>query len=129
MRFKYICALCIICFSTAAHGKLSHEEAQKECRALQANPPTSPTLIRSAPPAFPLSALKAHQEGWVLVSFTLNEKGKVKHPTLVDHGGDKAFIKPALKAMKKFRYEPIVKDGQAVSVSGMKYCFTFAISE
>lgn len=65
-------------------------------------------------PTYPIEAATRYQEGWVLLNFAVNEKGKVKDVVVVDSSGNRYFEKSARKTVKKWRYEPAQKNGEPV---------------
>ncbi|MDT0596018.1 energy transducer TonB [Glaciecola petra] len=68
--------------------------------------------IKRAQPKYPTSAAKSGAEGWVQMSFVIDEAGKVQDPEVQDFGGDRAFKAAALRAIKQWEYSPAIKDGK-----------------
>jgi protein TonB len=56
---------------------------------------------------------KAKIEGSVTLVFVLNEEGRVEDAR-VENSSRPEFEKPALDAIRKWRFRPGMKDGQAV---------------
>ena len=56
---------------------------------------------------------KAKIEGVVTLVFVLNEDGRVEEPR-VETSSRPEFEKPALEAIRKWRFKPGVKDGRPV---------------
>ena len=65
-------------------------------------------------PKYPIRAAKQGQDGWVQLSYVIDEQGKVKDIVSLNNGGNKAFIKAAIRAVKKWKFEPAMKDGKAI---------------
>jgi len=80
-------------------------------------------------PVYPKSALRQRKEGYVIVEFTVDEKGLVRDPRVVVTEGDKAFEQPSLDVVRTFRYAPRFIDGQPVAVEGVRNKLYFSISK
>lgn len=80
-------------------------------------------------PIYPTSALRQGKEGYVIVEYTVDEKGLVRDPRVVVTEGDKAFEQPALDAVKTFRYAPRFIDGRPVAVEGVQNKLYFSIQK
>ncbi|HEX7858829.1 MAG TPA: TonB family protein [Verrucomicrobiae bacterium] len=72
-----------------------------------------PEPIAQVPPTYPAELRKAKVEGVVTVLFVLNEEGRVESPK-VETSTRPEFEKPALEAIRKWRFRPGEKDGQPV---------------
>jgi protein TonB len=72
-----------------------------------------PEAISQTPPAYPPDLKKARIEGVVTLVFVLGNDGRVEDPR-VENASRPEFEKPALDAIRKWRFRPGVKDGQAV---------------
>jgi periplasmic protein TonB len=72
-----------------------------------------PEPVSQTPPAYPPELKKARIEGVVTLVFVLGEDGRVEDPR-VEHSSRPEFEKPALDAIRKWRFRPGMKDGQAV---------------
>ena len=83
-------------------------------------------LIKVAP-VYPVDAYRAGQEGYVLLEFSVNDKGRVVNPVVVEESPDGVFVDAAIKAALDFRYIPRVVDGTAVSTDGVRNLITFEI--
>ncbi len=71
-----------------------------------------PRVIFQAPPVYP-SGMRS-VEGVVRVLFIVDETGKATSPR-VDKSTHREFEKPALEAVRQWKFEPAVKGGQRVS--------------
>ena len=83
--------------------------------------------IERAHPHYPRSAMRQGSEGWVLLSVVIDENGKPQAPVVLESAGHSSFEKAAVKAVKKFTYEPAVLDGKTIESCDNRYMFTFAI--
>lgn len=72
-----------------------------------------PEAISQTPPTYPAELKKAKIEGTVTLVFVLGEDGRVEDPR-VENSSRPEFEKPALEAIRKWRFRPGMKDGQAV---------------
>ena len=72
-----------------------------------------PEAIAQTPPQYPAELRKAKIEGIVTVAFLLNEEGRVEDPR-VENSTRIEFEKPALEAIKKWKFRPGMKEGKAV---------------
>jgi protein TonB len=72
-------------------------------------------LLKGAPARFPTAALRARQEGWVMVSFTVGADGRTGDVKVMDSQPRRVFDRAAMDAVEKYRFTPAMKDGVAVS--------------
>jgi periplasmic protein TonB len=72
-----------------------------------------PEPITQIPPAYPAELRKAKIEGMVTLVFVLSEDGRVEDAR-VENSSRPEFEKPALDAIRKWRFRPGEKDGQPV---------------
>jgi len=72
-----------------------------------------PEAISQTPPAYPADLRKAKIEGLVMLVFILSEAGRVEDPR-VENSSRPEFEKPALEAIRKWRFRPGMKNGEPV---------------
>lgn len=72
-----------------------------------------PEPVSQVAPTYPAELRKAKVEGVVTLIFVLDETGRVEDPR-VENSSRSEFEKPALEAIRKWRFSPGEKDGQAV---------------
>lgn len=72
-----------------------------------------PEAVSQTPPTYPAELRKAKVEGLVTLVFILGEDGRVEDPR-VENSSRPEFEKPALEAIRKWRFRPGLKDGQPV---------------
>jgi|GEM_PF-1819631 len=63
-------------------------------------------LIKRVSPVFPKRALEREQSGYVVVEFKINTEGEVIDPVIVESEPGRVFDNAAIKAVKKWQYEP-----------------------
>ena len=72
-----------------------------------------PEAVSQVAPTYPAELRKAKVEGVVTMLFVLDETGRVEDPR-VENSSRPEFEKPALDAIRKWRFSPGMKDGQPV---------------
>lgn len=72
-----------------------------------------PEPVSQVPPNYPSELRRARIEGSVTLVFVLSEDGRVEDPR-VENSSRPEFEKPALEAIRKWRFRPGMKDGQPV---------------
>lgn len=74
-----------------------------------------PVPVRTVAPKFPDEMRRQGNSGVVTVSCLIDEKGNVTEPKVVKASND-AFAEPAIEALKKWKFKPAKKDGEAVAI-------------
>ena len=72
-------------------------------------------LVKGSPARYPTAAMRARQEGWVVVSFTVDPDGKTSDVKVVESQPRHVFDRAAIDAVERYRFNPAMKDGAAVS--------------
>jgi protein TonB len=72
-----------------------------------------PEAVSQVAPVYPASLRKARIEGTVTLVFLLNEGGTVEDPR-VENSTHPEFEKPALDAVRRWKFRPGMREGQAV---------------
>ena len=95
-------------------------------------------------PVYPRQALIRGLTGWVLIEFTVTERGTVADPYIVsncavnqpDHEPvecadrpNRIFDTAAIRAALKFKYKPKVINGIATATSGVRNLVTFELED
>ncbi|PCK07537.1 MAG: hypothetical protein COA42_13845 [Alteromonadaceae bacterium] len=75
---------------------------------------------------YPSKAIRKKMSGYCTVQYTVTKEGKTAHHEVIDCSND-VFVKTSIRAAKKFRYEPKVRNGEPVDVPGVRNSFTFDI--
>jgi len=79
-------------------------------------------------PQYPLRASERGIEGWVAVEFTISKLGTVKDPKVIGAEPSSIFDRAALKAIRKWKYNPKIEDGEPVERPGVRVKLTFDLS-
>ena len=69
------------------------------------------TPIVRIEPKYPIQAARDGKEGWVKLSFTINEIGGVEDVKVIEAQPKRIFDKEAKRALRKWKYKPKVVDG------------------
>ncbi|MGZ8937780.1 MAG: energy transducer TonB [Limisphaerales bacterium] len=85
-----------------------------------------PSVISSVSPAYPRELLRGKVEGNVVLVFVVDENGRVEDPR-VENSTHPDFEKPALEAVRRWRFQPGSKEGAAVK-SFMRLPMRFRIN-
>ncbi len=82
-------------------------------------------------PQYPTTAAQNSIEGWVLVSFTVDEAGDVIEDSIdvVDADPPRIFNRSSMRAAARFKFQPRVTDGVGVPVSGVQYLFRYRLRD
>jgi protein TonB len=80
-------------------------------------------------PQYPLRAAERGIEGWVQVEFTISRTGTVKNPFVISAKPQNIFNRAALRAIRKWKYNPRIEDGEPVERPGVKVRLRFALQD
>jgi len=72
-------------------------------------------LLRNVPPRYPTTAVRANQEGWVEVTFTITPDGSVDDVKVVDAEPRHVFDRAATEAVSRWKFQPATQDGTPVA--------------
>ena len=90
---------------------------------LSEDPATQPKLIKQVSPVYPEEAKKEGVTGQVVSKVQVNEQGKVVGVN-VEQSPDERLSRAAVEALRQWEWEPLLKDGKAVSfVTSIKINF------
>lgn len=77
------------------------------------------TPIVRIEPKYPIQAARDGKEGFVILSFTINEIGGVEDVDVIEADPRRVFDKEAKRALRKWKYKPKVVDGKAMRQTGL----------
>jgi protein TonB len=80
-------------------------------------------------PQYPARAAERGIEGWVEVQFTISPAGTVKDAVVINAQPGSIFNNAALRAIRKWKYNPKIEDGEAVERPGVKVRLTFQLQD
>jgi protein TonB len=89
--------------------------AQAPADAAAAGQNSDAVLLKASPARYPTAAMRARQEGWVMVSFTVDADGRTSGVKVVDSQPRHVFDRAAMDAVERYRFTPAMKGGVAVS--------------
>jgi protein TonB len=79
------------------------------------------------PPDYPPQAARDGKEGWVRLSFTINEVGGVEDVEVLDADPKRIFDRNAKRALRKWKYRPQIVDGVAQKQFGLEVQLDFKL--
>ncbi|KQX22711.1 MULTISPECIES: energy transducer TonB [unclassified Sphingomonas] len=103
--------------------------------AVAAPPPAGPVtvgnlderLLEGNPPRYPMESRRKHEQGTVVVRLLISTDGRVSEISIAQSSGFERLDKAALQAIRGWRWQPIVRDGQPVEVRGL-YSMPFTLN-
>ncbi len=78
---------------------------------------------------YPPDMIAQGKEGFVDVSYTVDEQGFAKYPVAIAVDGDQAFVAPALQLVGQYRFAPKFENGKPVATENVKSRITFKLEE
>jgi protein TonB len=85
--------------------------------------------IVRVPPRYPPSAASQGIEGWVKLSFTINELGGVEDVLVLDSEPKRLFDRAAKRALSRWKYQPKLEQGQAIVRTGLSVVLEFNLQQ
>ncbi|EAP92981.1 energy transducer TonB [Vibrio splendidus] len=80
-------------------------------------------------PRYPTKALKRGAEGHVIMSFTIDDTGRPIDIQVTDANPRRMFEREAMRALKKWKYQPKVVDGKAIAQVGQTVKLEFKLAK
>jgi TonB family protein len=71
--------------------------------------------VREVPPVYPRDAERQNISGWVDVEFTIAPDGSTQELVVRNAEPQRMFDQAAIDAVKRWRFEPVLREGTAVS--------------
>ena len=87
------------------------------------------TPIVRIEPKYPVQAARDGKEGWVRLSFTINEVGGVEDVEVLEADPKRIFDREAKRALRKWKYKPKIVDGKPEKQFNMKVQLDFKLDQ
>ena len=87
------------------------------------------TPIVRIEPRYPIQAARDGKEGWVRLSFTINEAGGVEDVEVIDADPKRIFDREAKRALRKWKYKPKIVDGKPEKQFNMQVQLDFKLDQ
>ena len=84
--------------------------------------------ISSPSPEYPRRAIRLGVEGSVRLEFDVDTDGSVLDPYVVESNPSGVFDRAAIKAVRKFLYQPPTYNGTSVKVNNVQIDLTFKLA-
>ena len=83
--------------------------------------------IFQVPPQYPRRAAERGREGCVVLKYVVTEVGSVRDPEVMQSIPKGIFDRAAIRAALRYKYKPLIRDGNAVEVEGVTQRITFVL--
>jgi TonB family protein len=95
--------------------------AARDATAAQTNIVSAASLkrVRMVSPTYPDAARKRGVEGWVELAFTVQTNGTVDNVEIRNASPAEVFDDAAMRAVRQWRFEPVVRNGEKVEQRAM----------
>ncbi|NCP64326.1 MAG: energy transducer TonB [Paraglaciecola sp.] len=87
------------------------------------------TPIVRIEPKYPVQAARDGKEGWVRLSFTINEVGGVEDVEVIDADPKRVFDREARRALEKWKYKPKIEDGKPIKQFNLTVQLDFKLDQ
>ncbi|WP_299072565.1 energy transducer TonB [uncultured Paraglaciecola sp.] len=87
------------------------------------------TPIVRIEPKYPVQAARDGKEGWVKLSFTINEVGGVEDVKVIEADPKRVFDREARRALGKWKYKPKIEDGKPMKQYGLTVQLDFKLDQ
>lgn len=92
---------------------------------LQQQPNSEPSPIVRINPKYPVVAARDGIEGWVQLRFSVDATGSVTDIEVIAAQPQRVFEQEAIRALKRWKYQPSTLDGAAAARSGLQVQLDF----
>jgi TonB family protein len=92
------------------------QSAQRKAEVLEkAQPVRDDMIVKSYTPEYPTKAQRRKAEGFVDMNFTVDPSGQVVDVAVINADPKDLFEEAAMRSIKRWKFKPLVIDGEAVS--------------
>ncbi len=92
---------------------------------LQQKPDSEPSPIVLIIPIYPVAAAREGLEGWVQLRFSVDAAGTVTDIEVIAAQPQRVFEQEAIRALKRWKYQPSTLDGAAAARTGLQVQLDF----
>ena len=117
----------LLVFVLFCHNVIATESDVDEAKLLSSTQAATP--VKRKNPNYPSEAALSGQEGWVMVSFVVNEQGEVEDPIIEDSSGLKTFERAAMRAVTKWEYSPATQAGKPIQQCQNRVLLEFSLEQ
>jgi len=130
--FTLVCGILTASTSAGAESSLKSDSALSIAGltvvgSKGTSPDTAPSVIEAAEINYPVRAIDKGREGWVIVEIDIDANGLPYNEEIVRSEASALLQKPALQALKKYRFAPATLNGNAVGVEGKRFKITYSL--
>ena len=87
------------------------------------------TRVFYSSPTYPRNAIRLGREGYVLIEFDVDTDGAVLDPYVIESEPTGVFERAAIKAVRKFLYDPPMYNNTSVKVNNVQIHLTFQLAD
>lgn len=114
MNYWLVGTLMFVAFGSAAVAEAEREVGDEK---IAVQPFELPQAVSKKNPRYPMSARDKGIEGWVQLHFMVDSSGRTYEIEVTDSVGDEAFRRAAVRAAKKYQYDPARLDGLPIDAA------------
>ena len=122
MITRLLFSLALVAISSSGTHAHADQELVSKMRIYEKAEP-----VERAYPSYPRQAQRSGNEGWVVLSFVIDETGQTANPIVVDSAGSSSFEAAAKRALLKSSFKPATLNGEPVESCDNQYKYTFAM--
>ena len=78
-------------------------------------------------PKYPRAALRKGISGWVLISYSINQRGGTEDIQVVDSSPKGYFEHSAVSSMSRWKYKPHIQAQKPVKLSGLQELIVYTV--
>ena len=86
-------------------------------------------VVKNVSPKYPASAHRKGTVGYVLLEYSVDERGRAQDVVVVESMPQSTFDRSSIRALKASRFEKTQVSGEPISVSGQRKFYVFDIDQ